>query len=181
MRVTPAALLMRRMSRFGGDRRGTVAVEFAFLAIPFFMMIFAIIEIALLFAAELVLDRGVYNVGRMIGVGISTDLNADEFRALVCDNVKIMMNCDRVAIDVTTETTFAAVRSDIPMDSRNESIDTSRLNGGLGRVAGGTIVSVRVFYKWPILTNFTRPLFANRTSDGATILTSSFAFQTEPF
>lgn len=46
---TPGDGLLRR---FRKNRRGTVAIEFALIALPLFLLIFAIIEVGLSFMAQ---------------------------------------------------------------------------------------------------------------------------------
>ena len=46
---------------FGGNRKGNAAIQFAMIAVPFFMMLFAIIETGLVFFAQQTLETAVGN------------------------------------------------------------------------------------------------------------------------
>src|SRR5690606_12098453 len=87
--------LMRRLlspavRRRGGlvrDERGAVAIEFAILAPLFFTVIFAIIETAMTFFAQQVLESALQDTSRFIRTGQSqagTPWNAAQFRRELC-------------------------------------------------------------------------------------------------
>lgn len=170
--------IARCIPRFGKSKDGAAAVEFAFLALPFFLLVYAIIEIALLFTAELVLDKATAETGRMVRVGQVQrgGLSQEQFAALTCQNVKVLLDCDKLVFDLRTYGSFADVPTNIPM--KGDVIDTSGFTFDAGR--GGTIVALRVFYKWSFLTTAMRDYFG-RTGDGATVLMSMSTFRTEPF
>lgn len=160
------------------SRSGSTAIEFAILAMPFLLVVFAIFEIALLFTAELVLDKGTAYAGRMIRVGkVQQDsMTRDQFAALTCDQVKILLDCNKLVFDVRSYPSFDDVPSNVPMSG--DDVDSSQFQFNPGR--GGTIVSLRTFYEWPILTDVLRQFFA-KTKDGSVILMSMSTFRTEPF
>ena len=55
--------------RFIKAKDGVAAVEFALIAAPFFMLLFAILEVAMIFFSSLVLENGVINAARTIRTG----------------------------------------------------------------------------------------------------------------
>ncbi|RIY03277.1 pilus assembly protein [Aureimonas flava] len=170
--------LLRLLPGFARSRSGTAAVEFSLLALPFFLIVYALIEVALMFTAELVLDKATAATGRLVRVGQvqRNSLSQSEFRTLACGNVSALLDCDKLVFDLRTYSSFDDVPTTIPMDG--DAIDTSGFAYDYGR--GGTIVALRVFYKWPILTGPMREFFAH-TGDGATVLMSMSTFRTEPF
>ncbi|ALN75301.1 TadE/TadG family type IV pilus assembly protein [Aureimonas sp. AU20] len=170
--------LRLRTSGFRRSQSGSTAVEFGVLALLYFLIVFAIIEIALLFTAELVLDKGTTYAGRMVRVGRAQhdNMTKEQFAAFTCDKVKIMLDCNKLVFDIRSYPSFADVPDDVPM--KGDAIDTSGFKYELSR--GGTIVALRVFYKWPILTSVLRRFFAD-TNDGSVVLMSMSTFRTEPF
>jgi Flp pilus assembly protein TadG len=58
-----------RLSRFGRSQDGSAAVEFALVATPFFALLFAIIETALVFFADQALDTAVQSTARLLRTG----------------------------------------------------------------------------------------------------------------
>ncbi|MHA1524338.1 MAG: TadE/TadG family type IV pilus assembly protein, partial [Alphaproteobacteria bacterium] len=59
----------RFVRRFGKNRDGVAAVEFAIVAAPFFAILFAIFETAFVFYADLMLDTGLAQAARMVRTG----------------------------------------------------------------------------------------------------------------
>jgi len=48
---------MRRIRRYLKNKEGTAAIEFAILAIPFFMLLFAVLELAIVFFINSTLNQ----------------------------------------------------------------------------------------------------------------------------
>lgn len=109
--------LMRRLfgraisrgHKFARDERGVTVIEFAILALPFFTIIFAILETAMVFFAGQVLDSAVEDASRMIKTGraqAQAGYNMTNFRALMCGYTFNLFNCDNIKIKVDKLTDF---------------------------------------------------------------------------
>src|SRR5215212_11080297 len=92
---------------FRRDQDGVVAVEFAMVALPFFALLFAILETALLFWSTQVLETAVANAARTIYTGQFQSTNdqtaADigtKFKNEVCKNVTALFPCDAPSVHV---------------------------------------------------------------------------------
>lgn len=164
--------------RFGRDRRGSVAIEFAFLALPFFLTVFAIVETSLVFLAELTLDQSVDRVARSVRTGElqKANMSAEDFRADICQGVDFLLDCSKLHIDIKVYPNFGNLNQPTPI--RNGDID----NTGFGYELGGpeTINALRVYYKWPIHTDLMRAYLSDM-ADGSHLLYSMAAFRTEPY
>ena len=75
------------LARLAHDESGVSAIEFAILAIPFFLLVFAILETFVAFGAEQLLNYGVDTLGRQLrtgqitfNTGETTDVTEDEFK-----------------------------------------------------------------------------------------------------
>ena len=68
-RINASILAACALSRFRRDRQGSAAIEFAFVGIPFLMMMFAIVETALMFFATQVLETATADSARLIMTG----------------------------------------------------------------------------------------------------------------
>ena len=77
---------LRIIKRFNKSEDGVAAIEFGMLALPFLMLIFAILETAIGFFAAQVFESGVDSVGREIRTGQiqSSSTTAAEVRTKVC-------------------------------------------------------------------------------------------------
>lgn len=173
----PAWRFFRRLRAARRDRRGSVAIEFALVALPFFLFLFAIIEISLLFFVGQILDNAVNTVARQIRTGQAeaAALNEQEFKKLVCQGMLGLGDCgNNLYIDVKPQTSFAAADLSSPVDENGNIKPTAFNHGG-----PLDIMIVRVFYTWPIFFNLLTT--GIDTGDGKRILSSIVAFRNEPY
>jgi Flp pilus assembly protein TadG len=136
--------LLRRFSR---AQDGAAAVEFAFVIIPFLLLVFAIIELGLTFLVSLSLENAMMNVDRQIRTG---DLQTNggtavTFRSAVCGEMSWLGgNCQSsIILDVQVLPSFAQTSSVPPVK-----LDKPCWNPG----GPNSIVLVRGYYKWPLIT-----------------------------
>lgn len=100
------ACLRRRVR---DDQDGTVAIEFGFLALPFLMLLFGILELAIVFFASAALDHGTSQAARLIRTDqisntASDAERLDAFREAVCDNMVVFRDCEtRLIIDLVSD------------------------------------------------------------------------------
>ncbi|MCA0319905.1 MAG: pilus assembly protein [Proteobacteria bacterium] len=167
------------ISRFNRDKDGTAALEFAFVAGPFLFLLFAIIEVAMVFFAGQVLETATANASRLIMTGQAKTQNFDQtaFKNAVCQRTDVLMTCAGIAVDVRTYASFGAAATGKPTTG------TGAVNyGGMtyNQGDGGDIVVVRVVYEWPVLM----PSFGLTVGDlpnGKRLLMATAAFRNEPF
>lgn len=173
--VSPALALVRRFRRNG---RGSVAVEFAMVAPLFFAMLFAIIEVALIFFAGQVLETAVQDSSRLILTRQAQDnsMQQADFKNEVCNRVKALFNCNGIYVDVENYgSDFSKVNLVSPIDKDNNFIDNMKYNIG----GPGDIIVVRVFYQWPLFV--TRLGFdPSNLANGKRLLMATTAFRNEP-
>ena len=110
-----------RRGGFLADERGATAVEFALVAAPFIALLVAIIQTFLVIFAGQLLETVVTQASRQIltGQAQSAGMTQDQFATLVCNQVRILFNCNNLMIDVETYSAFSgtsAVR--FPASSR---------------------------------------------------------------
>jgi Flp pilus assembly protein TadG len=170
---------LARARRFGRDEKGSTAMEFAIVALPFFTMMLAAIDFGLMRFATSTLENGISEAARQIRTGqvVANGTTAAQFRTIVCDNVSMLLQCDaRLGIDVRVFDSFDDVNFPAAVDGNGN------LSGAFQYQTGGPgdIVLVRVFYSWPMLTPFFGEAMSNMNG-GARLLTASAAFRNEPF
>ena len=173
-RITPGKLVRRFLKADGG----VAAVEFALIATPFFMLLFAIIEVSMIIFSSLILENGVIESARTIRTGEfqSTGGGPDEFRALVCDSMVAMIDCGPdLYIDVQVFSSFGATSFSDPMET-----GTFGEEFGYQPAAANQIVLMRVYYLKKVHTPFLRAFFANSGTDKR-VISWTAAFETEPF
>lgn len=169
--------------RFGRSEGGSVVIEFAALIIPFAMLVFAILESCISFAAQQVLANATDDVARQFRTGQLRPADLEErpnlVRDEICGKLSILAaNCkDEIEIDLKAYTTFAeAAAKRIPI--KGGDIDTTGFSIEPGQ--SGSKNQLRVFYRWPVMTDFMRKSMSN-LKGGKTLLFASVTWQNEPF
>lgn len=174
------ARLTRRFQTWAKDRRGSAAVEFALIAFPFMMILFGILEVALMFFVSTTLDSATATAAREIRTGrlqATAGTPADNFRTMICDRSFNMLDCtNRLYFDVRVAPDFN--------DPSNDPLSDGIMDPGeFGFDAGdaGDIVIVRAFYDWQVFTPLMGNVIANTPDKERRVLMSAFAFRNEPF
>lgn len=177
----PLRALSERIAQFSRNRRGATAIEFAILAVPFIMLTFAILESTVSFTAQQVLSNATDKLARQIRTGQITLTNTTEteFRTLLCEEVSVIITsgCPGLEVDLKSYATFASVPTTIPRTPEGD-IDTTGFTYNPG--GNETINSLRVFYRWPIITDMMKASLSNMP-DGNTLLYASATWKNEPF
>lgn len=174
------ALAMRFAMRFASARSGAAAVEFALIAMPLMLMIFACLELALIILLSVTLDNATEVASRDIRTGITTSSNSTltTFKQKICDNMGWLgATCmSDLRVDVKTYTSFAAVPTTDLVSGG--AFDTASFTYTIG--AGQSIQLVRAYYEWPLFTPFLEGGMTT-LSNGNAIVSSKVVFKNEPF
>lgn len=196
----PRFRLWRKLAR---SKDGAAAIEFAILAIPYFMIIFAIIETFVAFAAEQLVTNAVNTLGRQLRTGQityqmnrpATDINdVTKFRRAFCDEVDIMIQCSeaeiatpsKLYIDARTFASFGAIPKTIPRVSTATFADIDPTSFKYTPGGPSTINMLRAYYRWQVITDLIRPYITTiRPSDGSLpsdfLIVATTAFQNENY
>jgi len=170
----------QRFGNFVRNREGVAAVEFALIAVPFFWLVFGMLEFGAMSLVQTTLDNAVHQAGREIRTGTAQQggLTKAQFEAKICDNMnKIMaLECANLYLDVRRYDNFSGVNNGTP--TANGLMDTGRLNYTPG--GASEVILVRAYYQWDILTPMFGAIFANM-QDGKRLVVSSMLFRNEPF
>jgi Flp pilus assembly protein TadG len=174
--IAPKANMLRRFRR---NRRGSAAVEFALVAPIFFGLLFAILELAMVFFASQVLETVTQDSARVImtGQAQNASFTQAQFKNLVCSKVVAMFDCvNGISIDVQSYSAFASVNITDPIDAGKNFVPPNNyLPGG-----PGDVVVVRLFYQWPLFVTGFGFNLAN-VGTNKRLLTATAAFQNEPY
>jgi Flp pilus assembly protein TadG len=176
---SPAAPAGNILRRFRRNHRGSAAVEFALVAPIFFGLLFAIIELSLVFYAGQILETATQDSARVIMTGQAqmASFTQAQFKNLVCSKIVTMFDCvNGVSIDVQSYTAFGSVNIADPIDAGRNFVAPNNYQPG----GPGDIVVVRIFYQWPLLVTGLGFNVAN-LSGSKRLLTATAAFQNEPY
>lgn len=182
--TTPSPLSARRRTRGGFARRllrareGSAAVEFGMVALPFCLMIFAILELGLVFVTDSVLENATIETGRLVRTGQASaqSMTAEQFKTSLCGRMSIFAGdcATRASVDVREIPQFAITPPD---PTASGTFDADSLTYTVGDP--GDLILVRVWYRQPLLTTFMAQGLS-RLNDGAALLTATTAFRNEP-
>ncbi len=172
----------RRLVRFVRDETGAVAIEFVALALPFSMLIFAILESSVSFAGQQVLINTADTIARQFRTGQlkAADVNEITLKNLVCGDLKIIVasGCPGLEVDLRQFATFQEAAALRIKYTTGGDIDTSDF-----KVDPGPSLSkntLRLFYRWPVMTDFMRKSMSN-IEGGYTLQFATVTWQNEPF
>jgi Flp pilus assembly protein TadG len=161
------------------DEEGQVAVEFAFVAFPFLLLLFAVFEVGFTFFIGVTLDNATHDAARRIRTGEvqNTGTSAAAFSALVCENVSFLVPCDdRLYTDVRVYTDFDSISDPDPVAGGDFDPDATQFDPGEQR----DIVVVRSYYIWDVfLPDFGIGL--TNLNGGKRLIQSSASFRNEPY
>ena len=181
----------KKLEAFADDKRGIAAVEFALIAMPFFFLIFGLLEVCVIFIMSSILEHAATEASRQIRTGqlqtagLSAAATQQAFEDSVCDELFGLMSCDsRLKFDVQQFASFSGTGSSTPtyLPSTDPTNPGGLDDSGFGFNAGAQneIVVIRVFYEWDLIIPVMSAPLANM-SNSRRLLQATVAFRNEPF
>lgn len=178
------------LKRFAKSQDGATAIEFALLAIPFFMVIFAILETFFALIGEQVLANATDTMARRLQTGqISKTITVAEFRKQFCAEAAVIITCSqteiatpsKLYIDLKSFATFAEIPSAIPFINHSTGRDLNVSKLGFTPGGPGSINMLRVYYRWPVVTDLIRPFLTNIKTANSNVPSHFLVVATEVF
>jgi Flp pilus assembly protein TadG len=160
-------------------RSGSAVVEFALIAPVFFLLLFAIMEIGIIYFAQATLQHATDDLARKVRTGQiqGQGLTQAAVRQQVCDDVSALIPCDTALyVDLESFSGFGSVVFSPPLDSQGNMIPLNNFQTG----TACSVVLVRVFYAWTVFTPLLTPFLTNMSGDKH-LLYAAAAFRNEPF
>jgi Flp pilus assembly protein TadG len=186
----------RSLLRLRDDREGAAALEFAILAVPFLLLIFATFETFLAFSGEQLMANAVETMARKIrtgeitfGQGKPTDVTEAEFRQLFCNEVSILRMCsateantpEKLYLDIRTFSSFADMPREVPKVSTADYADLDTSDFAFSPGGANSKNMFRAYYRWQIMTDLMRPYITNIRPANKPIPTDFLIVQTAAF
>lgn len=183
---------MRLKARIVAKRRreGAAAVEFAMVALPFFILMLAIFEVALVLTVSALLEAATLSSARLVRTGqITETMDKQDFKREICARMAIFGGqCLRnIVVDVRPVEGFRslptpnappAIPSPVVDNGNGPELDEDRTVFDKGNPRD--LMLVRVWYHQPTITPFLNQAMA-RMGDKGTFLQATSAFRNEPF
>lgn len=171
-----------RLRLFRRNSDGSTAIEFAALAIPFAALVFAILESCISFAAQELLANATDDVARQIRTGQlrAASITETSLKNTICDRLDIIVakGCPGLVVDLREFPTFAAAAAVKIKLTKDKDIDTTGFDVKPGKSMSKNML--RVFYKWPVITDFLRKSMSN-LKNNKTLHFATTTWQNEPF
>jgi Flp pilus assembly protein TadG len=175
------ARLAKLVARFSAGRDGATAIEFAIIAVPFFLIIMATVQTAIIYMAEQELETATEQSSRYILTNQGGNYNQTTFAKVVCNQVVALFDCSKLMIDLEdygSGTSFSSANTAAPTL-------TFKPDGSVGNAwsytagAPGDIMVLRVMYQWPV---FLKPFGFNLSnlSNGNRLMMATAVFKNEP-
>lgn len=144
--------------------KGSAILEFALVAPPFLALLIAILQIAIAFIAQAMLETTAESAARLIltgqaqtysgtsGTTTYTGMTQSDYASAVCTALKAQspfMSCSNLYIDVTTVSNYADATTSLPALTYDSS---GKVSNSWSYAIGtqGSIVVLRVMYVLPL-------------------------------
>ena len=176
------------LARFRRAEGGATAVEFGLLAMPFFALMFAILEVAMVFWTSQVVETATQAAARQIYTGqFQADPNnnqsgqtatqlAQNFKTALCQNLIALVDCSaNVYVDIRNITTFST--ASVPPMIVNGAFNTGAF--AYQQVPPDSLALVTVATEYQTITKMF--LGTPGLSNGNRVIVSTAIFKTEPY
>ena len=167
-----------RLRRFIACAGAATAVEFALVAAPFCALLIAILQAALVFLAQQVLQTATTEAARLVmtGQAQTQNLTPAVFQQDVCGFASALFTCSNLYVNVQTFSSFSGMTQMSPLT--NGQFSSQNLSYSMG--GPGDVILLQVFYQWPIVLG---PLGFNLSnmSGNNRLLVGTAVFRNEPY
>ena len=151
------------------------------VALPFMLLLFGIVELAMVFTVSTTLEQATEVAARRIRTGEFQNGGAtakNDFRDSVCARMTWLAGgcASKLSVDVRVFTSFTQLANDPQVNPTTFNAGSTTFTPGVQR----DIVLVRTFYEWPLFTPLLNNALAN-AGNGKRLVTASAAFRNEPY
>ncbi|WP_428528579.1 TadE/TadG family type IV pilus assembly protein [Roseibium sp.] len=171
--------LHARLRSMVRDEEGVTAIEFAIVALPFFTVVFAILELGLAFLVNRMVDNAVIEASRMIRTGQASSANFStaDFANQICASMpSFLCKAERIRVNVSVANDFVNVGS---IDNLYDQDGNLKDDNAYTQSKKSEIVAVNVIYKWPMFTSLLN--LSTLDHGGERHLSSTMVFRNEPW
>lgn len=174
--------LPHKASAWLRNKDGTTAIEFALLAVPFFMICIAIVEMSLMFTAAALLETATSRASRLLRTGeiqqTANDPAAQElmFRQALCAQARALISCDDIVVEAVSMGGFGNYGNFAPQFDANGNMVSQGFSPGGSR----DTVMVRAAFRYRFMTPLIGMMLGENGSPTRQFF-STIVLQTEPY
>lgn len=169
---------------FRRNEDGTTAIEFAIVAVPFFMFIFGLMGVSSYFFIMTSLEKGMDQSSRMVRTGQAQTMNmtVSDFKKALCDRAGGWVKCNKVQVFVQKFADWDDVQPQPCISNNTAVVSTAKDDDPIAQYSGeaNDIVLVTTCYKWEFAARIPY-LDLGQLSDGSMMMQTATAFRTEPY
>jgi Flp pilus assembly protein TadG len=185
VRAQPSQAKMSLLRRLKQDARGTTAIEFAMVGIPFLMFCFGVIGYGLYFFTTTALEFATENAARKIRTGQAqtTAITRAQFKQAICDAAGSFLDCqDRLKVHIQSASDWAGINPTPCVTSGDLTNSAGQTTDSVGSAAGGArqVVVVTACYEWALSQTLPFLMLGNM-GNGASAIQAVATFRTEPY
>jgi Flp pilus assembly pilin Flp len=169
------ASFIRRTAR---NQSGAAAVEFALVAVPFCLLLFAILDAAMIFFVSGMLSNAVDLSVRQVRLGVANQSGwtAADFKKQICSRIPVNTDCaNSLVVIVQPVSSFSPPPGQQLVKNGVLQVNSSYALGG-----AASYMIVQAFLPWSSLMSAVTPQ-SMRLSGGKILLSASALFKNEPF
>ena len=163
------------------DEAGVTAIEFGILALPFFTIILAIIQTAIMFLATQVLDSALEDASRKVRTGEASGYSLSDFRTLMCGYTFNLLDCNQIQLRSEVLSSFSNVAINQTVQSCD--VTTCTWTSNWQQFAPGTgksVMQISAYYRYPLLVVL--PYFNLKNQpDNYRLISAIRVFRNEPY
>ena len=159
-------------------QKGSAAIEFAFVAPVFFVLLLGIFEAGIMFFAQSALQNAVTTLARQVRTGQAQNggLSKADFAQQICNGIDELLSCANLQVDVQAYPAGFGGTPANPLDGNGEpAAGQNNYNTG----GPCDVVVVRSFYRYSVLTPLVSPLLTG--GKGYRYLLAAAAGRNEPY
>ncbi len=172
------SFIKKYFSSWGKNEKGTTAIEFSLMAIPYIFLTVSIIELSVMYASASLLEGATGSAARQIRTGQIQESGANPetaFRQAICDYATVLISCNDVVVESVPLASFDNYESAAPQYDEDGNI----VSQGFTSPGSNDRVLIRVSYRYNMMTPLIGPLLAG--SDNSRLFVSTIVLQTEPY
>jgi len=185
LRINRSGIKSSKFFSFTSDARGTTAIEFGMVALPFLMFAFGIMGTGLHFFTQNSLEHAVESTARKIRTGQAqqSGTTINEFKQLLVSEAGSMIDASKLQVHLQTGAEWTDVSPVGCTDSSGtQTTGTGSSGDAIGQHAGGAgeVVMVTVCYEWALAQSMPFLQYGNM-ANGSAMIQASTTFRTEPY
>jgi Flp pilus assembly protein TadG len=177
-----------RLATWRADRSGSAAIEFAIVALPFMMLLFGTISVAIYYFTTFTVENAVFQASRAIRTGqfqqgqgaYAQPTNEDRkkaFKQALCN--KALIDCSKAVVLVQSNN--GGFGSIAPPACATNGTMVKQENAQFDAGTADSVVLITVCYPWDFGTKLPFLPLTATLNDGSLLVQASVAFRSEPY